>query len=97
MGFPQKRYGIVSNIPGIEQNPKLSRRGGDDLVELGGLPSKVRENFMRMKFDEEAEETGLDQDDAESVDFREKFVASGSQDSLDDSFVLAMTEKMLWG
>ena len=67
------------------------------MVQLGGLPYKVRESFMRMKFDEEAEDTRFDEEDADSVDFREKFVASGSQDSLDDSFVLAMTEKMLWG
>lgn len=110
MGFPQKRYGIVAGIRGIEENTKLvdghgyrSRRRAsaveENVVELGGLPENVRENFMRMKFDEEPEEEEEEEQEQgkQLLQVQKKFVASGSQDSLDDSFVLEMTEKMLWG
>ncbi|GAA6006902.1 hypothetical protein JCM11491_001438 [Sporobolomyces phaffii] len=110
MGFDRKRYGIVAGIRGVEVNPKLVDGTGtrlravtdDDeerVVELGGLPDGVRESFMKMKFDDDDDEReGDENDDEEEVlQVRKKFVASGSQDSLDDSFVLEMTEKMLWG
>ncbi|GAA5949199.1 hypothetical protein JCM3765_003328 [Sporobolomyces pararoseus] len=108
MGFPQKRYGIVAGIRGIEENTKLVDGSGfrarrraigveENVVELGGLPENVRENFMRMKFDEEPEVEEEQEDGEQLLRVQKKFVASGSQDSLDDSFVLEMTEKMLWG
>jgi hypothetical protein len=103
MGFPQKRYGIVAGIRGIEETGKVVAGRGtrserrrssveEEVVELGGLPENVRQSFMRMKFDEDPEEVNT-----KSLQVNKKFVASGSQDSLDDSFVLEMTEKMLWG
>lgn len=107
MGFNQKRYGIVAGIRGVEENAKLvdgtgsasvcrNSRVDETVVELGGLPETVRETFLRLRLDEEPTE----EDEVEEIGSEERakrFVASGSQDSLDDSFVLEMTEKMLWG
>ncbi|GAA5935181.1 uncharacterized protein JCM15063_000963 [Sporobolomyces koalae] len=122
MGFPVKRYELVTGIRGTEQNDHLVKpnakrtgskavqQGEEDedeheprFVHLGGLPDQVRENFMRMKFDQEPDisscRSELDNNNNDSARFeiKPKFIASGSQDSLDDSFVLEMTEKMLWG
>lgn len=111
MGFAQEGYGKVTGIRGVEQNTKLvdgngvrTRRGDsrheENVVELGGLPENVRESFLRMKFEEEPildGEVDRSEDRLGLAHISKKFVASGSQDSLDDTFVLEMTEKMLWG
>ncbi|GAA5912290.1 uncharacterized protein JCM6883_003309 [Sporobolomyces salmoneus] len=104
MGFDQKRFGVIAGIRGVEENDKLvsgrsRRRPQENVVELGGLPEEVRENFLRMSFDEESatEEEERRVDVNERLTVKNKIIANGSQDSLDDTFVLEMTEKMLWG